>query len=267
MSIFATGTTGTIGRHLGNRAISLKLDLASANNEFEETIFHPGDSYLHLAGIVGPANVEKDPKLSFRVNVESVIQLGEAFLKSKGAKFVFVSTSHVYSPSKSPIPETHLTNPKSMYSQQKHSAELALLDLFTAHPDRLCIVRVFSVLDWDVAPFTLGGGIAKLLDEKSDYVLTNCDDVRDFLTPKTIAKTLVRMCETPTLFGLVNLCSGRGVSVREAARKMLGPDLSPNILEGMKPGHSDTPVIVGDNSKLRSALSDLDLRWTPSTRN
>ncbi len=267
MNIFATGTTGTIGRHLGNRAISLKLDLASANNEFEETIFHPGDSYLHLAGIVGPANVEKDPKLSFRVNVESVIQLGEEFLKSKGAKFVFVSTSHVYSPSDSPISETYSTNPKSLYSQQKHSAELALLDIFTAQPDRLCIVRVFSVLDWDVAPFTLGGGIAKLLDETSDYVLTNCDDVRDFLTPRTIAMTLTRICETPILSGLVNLCSGQGTAVGHAARKMLGPDLSPNLLVRMQPGRSDTPMIVGDNFKLRSALKDLDLRWTPSTRN
>lgn len=267
MSIFATGTTGTIGKHLGNKAISLKLDLESESNEFEARNFQPEDSYLHLAGIVGPANVEKDPKLSFRVNVESVIQLGEEFLKSKGAKFVFVSTSHVYSSSDSPITETHLTSPKSLYSQQKHSAELALLDIFTAQPDRLCIARVFSVLDWDVAPFTLGGGIAKLLDEKSDYVLSNCDDVRDFLTPRTIATTLIRICESPILSGLVNICSGQGTSVGQAARKMLGPDLSPNALERMQPGHSDTSMIVGDNSKLRSALSDLDLRWTPSTRN
>lgn len=267
MNIFASGTTGTIGRHLGDRAISLKLDLASENNEFEETIFHHGDSYLHLAGIVGPANVEKDPELSLRVNVESVIQIGEKFLKSKGAKFVFVSTSHVYSPSDSPISETHSTNPKSLYSQQKLSAELALLDLFTAQPDRLCITRVFSVLDWDVAPFTLGGGIAKLLDEKSDYVLTNCDDVRDFLTPRTIATTLARICETPTISGLVNICSGQGISVGQAARKMLGPDLSPKALDRMRPGCSDSPMIVGDNSKLRSALSELALHWTPSTRN
>ena len=267
MSIFATGTTGTIGRHLGSRAISLQLDLASENTEFEERNFQPGDSYLHLAGIVGPANVEKDAKLSFRVNVESVIQLGEEFLKSEGGKFVFVSTSHVYSPSDSPISETHLTNPRNLYSQQKLAAELALLDKFSAHPERLCVVRVFSVLDWDVASFTLGGGVRKLMDEKSDYVLTNCDDVRDFLTPRKIAETLARICDTPALSGLVNLCSGQGMAVGQAAREMLGPNVTSQALARMQNGQSDFPMIVGDNTKLREGLPDLDLRWSPSTSN
>jgi nucleoside-diphosphate-sugar epimerase len=267
MTIFATGITGTIGRHLRDSAISLNLDLASKYSKFEEKLFKPGDSYLHLAGIVGPANVEKDPGYSFRVNVEGVIQLGEEFLKSSYGKFVFVSTSHVYSASECPISETHLTNPRNLYSQQKLIAELALLEMFSASPDRLCVVRVFSVLDWDVAPFTLGGGIRKLMDEKSDYVLTNCDDIRDFLTPRKIAETLARICETPALSGLVNLCSGEGITVGQAAKEMLGPNMSLQALARMRAGQSDCPTIVGDNTKLRKALPDLDLRWSPSTSN
>ena len=267
MGIYATGTTGTIGKHLRQEVISLNLDLGSVNVRFEEIEFKPRDSYLHLAGIVGPANVEKNPDLSSRVNVSAVIQLAEEFYSSAGTKFVFVSTSHVYAPSTTPISESQIMDPRNLYSQQKNAAELALLDIFSSHPDRLCIVRVFSVLDWDVAPFTLGGGIAKLMDQNSDYVLSNCDDVRDFLTPKTIATILLKVCETPSLFGAVNLCSGKGRTVGEAAREMLGPNVSAKTLERMKPGRSDNPVIIGDNSKLRNALPGLDLHWSPSTFN
>ena len=265
MAIFATGTTGTIGKHLGQRATSLNLDLGSASVQFQALDFKSRDSYLHLAGIVGPGNVEKNPALSSRVNVAAVIQLAEEFYPSAGSKFVFVSTSHVYAPSTVPIFETQPTEPRNLYSQQKLAAELALQEIFSTDLDRLCIVRVFSVLDWDVAPFTLGGGIAKLIDEKSDYVLSNCDDVRDFLTPKTIATILAKICESPSLSGLVNLCSGEGRTVGQAAREMLGPNVSVNALRRMRPGRSDNPVIIGDNSKLRNALPGLDLHWTPST--
>jgi hypothetical protein len=137
--------------------------------------------------------------------------------------------------------------------------------MFVRHPERLSIVRVFSVLDWDVDQFTLGGGVRKLKEENSDYILNNCDDVRDFLTPKVIADALVRICKESSLFGIVNLCSGRGLSVGEAARQMLGPVASSKASDRMVPGQSATPFIVGNNSKLTSALPDLDLRWVPST--
>jgi hypothetical protein len=44
-----------------------------------------------------------------------------------------------------------------------------LLELFERDLTKLCIVRVFSVLDWDVAPFTLGRAIAKLIDDNSKF--------------------------------------------------------------------------------------------------
>lgn len=266
MTIFATGTTGTIGRHLTSRVKSLVIDLAAANFQLETSPILDSDSLLHLAGIVGPVQVEENLDLSYEVNVSAVSRLGKQFIESQGSKFVFVSTSHVYEPSGNPILETHQTGPRSTYARQKREAEVALLDIFSKEPERLCIVRVFSVLDWDVAPFTLGGGIAKLSDANSKYVLNNCDDIRDFLTPRTIANALAEICENSTLSREVNLCSGQGITVGQAAREMLGPKASAIALNRMISGNSDSPVLVGENSKLRSALPNLDLRWKPSIR-
>lgn len=265
MAIFATGTTGTIGKHLTQRVVSLTIDLAASDFQLETSSFEASDSFLHLAGIVGPEKVEDDLELSHQVNVAAVSHLGKQFLESRGGKFVYVSTSHVYGLSNDPILETHSIAPRNSYAQQKREAEVALMDIFSREPERLCILRVFSVLDWDVAPFTLGGGIAKLRDANSSYVLNNCDDIRDFLTPKTIANALVDICENATLSGVANLCSGEGLTVGQAAREMLGPEATSRALDRMKSGRSNCPVLVGENTKIRRALPNLDLRWTPST--
>jgi nucleoside-diphosphate-sugar epimerase len=90
MTIFATGITGTIGRHLISKAKSLDIDLATANFKLETSAILEGDSLLHLAGIVGPAKVEENIELSYQVNVSAVGRLGEQFIESNGSKFILL---------------------------------------------------------------------------------------------------------------------------------------------------------------------------------
>jgi len=266
MPIFATGTTGTIGRHLTTKVTPLNFDLSTNDFNFNSGRISKNDYLLHLAGIVGASKVEENLGLAHQINVSATYELGKQFLATQARKFVYVSTSHVYAPSTNPINETGDINPPSHYAQQKREAELVLTELFSEEPHRLCIVRVFSVLDWDVAPFTLGGGISKLSDPNSTFILNNCDDVRDFLTPSTIASALVEVSVDSNLSGTLNLSSGRGITVREAAQRMLSSISVNGIHDRMKPGTSSNPVIIGDNSRIKDALPGLDLAWTPSTR-
>jgi nucleoside-diphosphate-sugar epimerase len=266
MKVLATGTTGTIGRHLQSKAMPVNLDLSELSSI--PTASYPEKSHLiHLAGVVGPAAVLADVQKSYTVNVSATLKLAEVFKTKSQGKFTYVSTSHVYSPKSDEIFETSSVSPPNAYAQQKLDAEVQLSQLFMDSPERLCIVRVFSVLDWDVAPFTLGGGVRKLTLEDSDYTLTNSKDVRDFLTPNTIAQSLFEVTITESAFGVLNLCSGTGISVGDAARKMLTESgiLVPE--NRIIPGNSSNPVIVGSNSKLRSILPNLALEWTPSRLN
>ncbi|MCX6445211.1 MAG: NAD(P)-dependent oxidoreductase [Actinobacteria bacterium] len=266
MKIYATGTTGTIGKHLQNRVKQLEVDLAARDFELPAEVYESGNCVLHLAGLVGPQLVEEDLEYSHQVNVVSTERLGRQFLQSSSNRLVYVSTSHVYKPSLSTIKESDPISPQNTYARQKREAEIVLSELFSQEPERLCIARVFSVLDWDVASFTLGGGIAKLCDESSSYILNNCDDVRDFLTPKTIAGALLEISKSSDLSGVINVCSSQGLTVGEAARTMLAGS-KVEVPEGrMKAGSSSNPFVVGDNSKLRAALPNLDLSWVPSTR-
>lgn len=262
--IFATGKTGTIGRNLSAEIHGIALNLVDLFLVDNLPPFGKFDSLIHLAGVVGSKEVDSNLQLSYEVNVKGTIRLAEAFLSRSSGKFVFVSTSHVYGPSSNRLKEGAEVHPLSNYAAQKFEAEKSLLEIFRKEASRLCIVRVFSVLDWEVKPFTLGGGISKLADDNSDYVLNYCDDVRDFLTPRTIAGALEVITLDPMLTGVVNLCSGVGVTIGQAAETMLSTAGFKVPAHRIVHGVSEVPHIVGDNSKLTEAIPGLDLTWKPS---
>lgn len=262
-SIFATGVSGTIGRHFKNQVLEIGCDLRNSKLS-PIPIINKGDFVLHAAAVVGPLNVNKDLTTSYNVNVRASQMLAKIARNSGVAKFIYVSTAHVYARSDSLLTETSSTVPNNVYAEQKLEAEEEISLIFQDCPEKLCIVRVFSVLDWDVADFTLGGGIKKLISDDSDFKLNFVDDIRDFLTPYLIANSLISITREAILTGIVNLSTGVGLTVKDAAKIMLegsGYKLPENRIIS---GNSDYPYVVGDNSKLKAALPDLNLKWSPS---
>lgn len=264
MAIYTTGSSGTLGRHFSARAIAINRDFLSIDYIERLPKFAEHDSLVHLGGIVGNEAVENDPSRAHKVNVEATLRLAENFLSQNGSRFIFISSSHVYAPSAEKLNENSPLKPQSRYASQKIEAENLLQKLFSKKPEKLCVVRVFSVLDWDVAPFTLGGAIAKLAFEDPNFHLKNASDIRDFLTPRTIASALERIAECVEITGVVNLCSGTGTSVAEATRIMLKSRNLGVPEDRIVPGNSPNPYIVGDNTRLVKALPGLDLVWRPS---
>jgi nucleoside-diphosphate-sugar epimerase len=262
-SIFATGVSGTIGKHFKNQVFAINCDLRNSELRNIPNI-KKGDYILHSAAVVGPISVSKDLATSYKVNVNASKMLAEFAKNKEISRFIYVSTSHVYARSNSLLTESSPTGPNNVYAEQKLEAEEEITSVFRDYPEKLCIVRVFSVLDWDVADFTLGGGIKKLTSDNSSFILNYGDDIRDFLTPHLIANTLISIANEARLTGIVNLATGTGITVRDAARTMLegsGYKLPANRIIS---GNSDYPYVVGDNSKLKAALPDLDLKWNPS---
>lgn len=262
-SIYATGVSGTIGKHFKNQVFAINSDLSDPDLKNLPNI-KTGDCILHSAAVVGPINVSKDLATSYKVNVNASKMLAKFAKNSDVSRFIYVSTSHVYALSNSLLSESSPTNPNNVYAQQKLEAEEEITSVFRDYPEKLCIVRVFSVLDWDVADFTLGGGIKRLSSNDSSFILNYGDDIRDFLTPNLIANTLISIANESRLTGIVNLATGIGTKVRDAAKVMLegsGYKLPENrIIDG----NSDYPYVVGDNSKLINALPNLNLKWNPT---
>jgi nucleoside-diphosphate-sugar epimerase len=262
VKIIATGLTGTIGRKIDRSITPAKLVLGS---EKLTDFFNPNDEPLkliHLGGIVGESKVSEDLDYSKHINVDETLRLAREVIEGFGGKFVHISSSHVYGPHESPITEEFSYNPRSNYAKQKMQAEVELLNYFGESHKQLTILRVFSVLGWDVADFTLGGAV-KRIHSGSVESISNTDDVRDFMTPTSIANAISNISRLGNLSGVYNLCTGVGISVGDAARDMFNVKNYEKGHSQLLPGNSTSPHLVGDNTKLKNAGLNLELKWDP----
>lgn len=265
MRILATGTTGTIGSHLGSEVEAIKLDLHSKLLHNDYPRFRKGDSIIHLAGVVGEEKVRRDVKYAYEVNVAATCRLAKRFHNDSDGKFLYVSSAHVYRNKNERLKEDDLVDPQSLYSKQKYEAENELREIFRKNPNQLLIVRLFSVLDWNLGEATLSGAIGRLINSDVESKLKNGDDIRDFLTPKTISQALLNLVRMNSTIQLVNLCSGIGTSIKEATRRML--DLKNISIHQVQiaSGNSDSPMIVGDPSLIENLLRR-KLEWRPTNK-
>lgn len=266
MATFATGSSGTIGKYFPDSVFPIGINLTSSINEFERLPFKHNDVVIHAAATVGPSVVDKDPRAARAVNIEGTRKLGLAALGRDISKFVYVSTSHVYKFGPEYLVEDDQATPINEYANQKYEGEVILQNIFSQAPEKLCILRVFSILDWGMPEYSLGGAVEKLAANRSFFPLQNTDDVRDFLTPKQVAKSIYEISRTEEASGVINLCSGKPTSVSEAVKYLFALESMDITENSLASGISSVPRIVGNNSKLRLLLPKLDLEWKPSSR-
>jgi UDP-glucose 4-epimerase/GDP-4-dehydro-6-deoxy-D-mannose reductase len=262
MRILGTGLTGTIGRFMSKVVTPIGLDLSANKATFSNLDFRSDDTLIHLGGVVGSSLVEKNLAYSRNVNIRGTKFLAETFKNKSAGKFVYLSSSHVYAPSNNRINENDKVDPISIYGSQKLEAETILQETFSTEPNRLLIVRIFSILDWGGRSFTLSDGIHQLIKKNSSFNLFNVDDIRDFLTPKTVAQEVLAVSKSVNAFGIINLCSGEGTRVMDAAVRMLSESGFTVPWNNLKAGNSNVPVILGDPSRIE-ILINKKLSWLP----
>jgi len=270
-STFATGTSGTIGRYLQREVTPIRVNLLNEKeikNWFLNSKRSVIDSQLiHLAGIVGANAASRNPLLSEQINVSATVSLAENFLNNGGGRFIFVSSSHVYRWKESLISEEDPLEPQTLYAEQKLRAEVNLLELFNGHLQKLLILRVFSILDFDGKPYTLGGRVATSVRNQTPLFVENANEVRDFLTPTSVANILHDCSTHASLSGIFNICTQKATSVREAILQMISQ--APQFHEKVHFVDSQTPTtIIGSNHKLLNLMPNLSskLNWSPIFR-
>jgi GDP-4-dehydro-6-deoxy-D-mannose reductase len=262
MRLIATGMTGTIGKKLPHEVLPARIRLGDEKlvDHFKRDVEPP--TLIHLGGIVGEEKVSQNLEYSEKINVGATLSLAREVIEHFSGRFIYISSSHVYGPHAGDLSEECPMNPQSIYAEQKMRAEQELTSYFgVAHP-QLVILRVFSVLGWDVANFTLGGAVKRIL-EGSDERIACTEDVRDFMTPTSIANAIHKVGEESEIQGIFNLCTGTGISVREAVSSMVSIKNFKLKASQLEPGNSKVPRIVGSNSKILSFNLKLKLNWDP----
>lgn len=266
MTILATGSSGTVGRFFPQSVIPLEIDLTSKIKEFNQLKLGKSDILIHAAAVVGPSIVDKDPQAARAVNIEGTRKLGLTALKRDIAKFVYVSSSHVYRFGPDFLTEGDEVSPVNEYARQKYEGETVLQEIFSKTPEKLCILRVFSILDWGMPEFSLGGAIEKLAKRTPDFVIQNTDDVRDFLTPRQAAEVIYDISRVSEASGILNMCTSNPISVAQAIRHLFELENIEVDESSLLSSTSSVPRIVGDNSRLKALLPNVSLDWKPTLR-
>lgn len=260
-----TGKSGTIGKHFLKHSDSTFFDVTDRNAA--EKWFKNRDllntTFLHLAAIVGESQVSSDLKRARDVNITGTINVAKLALQHGVKRFMFASTSHIYKPSASAISEENEKLPQNTYSQMKFEAENELLEIFKDEIDKLVIFRIFSILDFGTAVYTLGGKVTEGIKNQKKIIIKCAQDRRDFLSPRNVSNAIKYCIQSNLAGGFYNICSGEPRTVKEAVEQMLvTANLPLNFFE-FESKNSNSPEILGNNSKIIKAVPGIEslLKW------
>lgn len=229
------------------------------------------DALIHLAARAQVAGAWENSAAIMETNIVCTQTLLQAMHeKAPGARILLISSSEVYgkaTPDELPMRETSPLRPNNPYSTSKLAQEFLGLQYFNAFATEVLIARPFNhigprqVGNFVVASFARQ--IAEMEAGVKEPVLRvgNLESSRDFTDVRDIVQAyhLILMQGKPG--EVYNVASGIPRRISDIldmllAQARIKPGIEP-VPELMRP--SDTPVVAGDSSKLKSLG-----RWEPS---
>ena len=190
-------------------------------------------------------------------NVEFAMMVGTVCLQS-GVRLVHVGSAAEYGAVTDVlIAEDAQTDPVTAYGRSKLAATRALLALRDQGLD-VTVARAFNVVGPGQPSSTPMGqfaaAIRQLPHSGGEVVVHDATLVRDFVSRTYVADALLRLGRAGSHRGVVNVCSGRGLSFASLIEAMAQVHGSPvRIVSDARGG---IPRVVGDPSLLHTLIGD-----------
>jgi GDP-4-dehydro-6-deoxy-D-mannose reductase len=227
------------------------------------------DACIHLGGITSVVIADRDPVRLFNVNVTGTAILLEAFRNHcPAARFLFVSTAHVYGRTEAdgPIDESAPLKPSNLYAASKASADILAATYAGLYGMHVMTTRPNNHVGPGQSPDFVLGTFSKQIKaisrgKAAPVILTgNLESTRDFTDVRDVARAYRLLLEKGTKGASYNIGSGSQVSIREILRTMcrmegISPEIKPDP-ERMRPADK-SPVL--DTSRIRK-----DTGWKPA---
>lgn len=294
MRVLVTGAGGFVGRHLSAALRARGHDVvpadrphpgdADADDALPLDVTDPlavrgvvelaqPDAIAHLAAqAFVPASLD-DPDGTFAVNAHGTLHLLDAVraVAEHGAapRVLIVSSADVYGAQPRdayPLRETTAPRPGNPYSASKVAAEALALAFASSYGLDAVVTRAFNHIgpgqDERFAVAAFAAQLARAAAGGAPRVLVgNLETSRDLLDVRDVCDAYVLLLEGAGDAGeIYNVCSGKATPMREVLRRLIEIARVPVEVreEPARLRHGDTPVSVGDASKLRAATG-----WTP----
>lgn len=278
MRVALTGPTGFVGRHvlavLANRGLDIVLlvrdkskltglnpsidvveaDIGLSDGELFTKLGNP-DALIHLAwsGL---------PNYKSLHHFEDELPKQYRFIKSminSGLKSVVVTgTCFEYGMQSGMLSEDFATQPDNAYALAKDTLRKQLEVLKREQPFELSWARLFYMYGEGQASTSLYPAI-KAAAVRGDKVfnMSGGEQLRDYLSVKTVAERIVALALTGAGQGVVNICSGQPVAVIDLVRGWIAQhDWQIELNPGFYPYPDYEPMeFWGDPSKMNAVLA------------
>jgi UDP-glucose 4-epimerase len=268
MKILVTGGNGFIGKYLVKNLLergnivtifddfsnSKNLDLLKneykkiliikgdiTNNQQVENAIEDNEIVIHLAAKISVDESIKNPKETFRINVEGTKNILNACKKFNVKKLIAASSASVYGEGIQGIKmkENSKINPISPYGESKYKMEKEIIKFSLEHGLEYVILRFFNIFGFGQSA-EYSGVITKFLEkireEKSLEIFGDGMQTRDFVSVHDVVNSIDNAMSNGKN-GVYNIASGNFVTIKELADLMIsfsGKKLGIEFLDSKK---------------------------------
>ncbi|MBI5211310.1 MAG: SDR family NAD(P)-dependent oxidoreductase [Elusimicrobia bacterium] len=235
------------------------------DSAFVHELVRDREVVFHLAALISIPYSYAAPESFVATNVRGTLNVLEACRRHKTKKLVHTSTSEVYgSALYTPIDERHPLQGQSPYSASKIGADHMAESYHRSFGLPVAIARPFNTYGpRQSARAVIPTVITQLLSGAKALRLGSLGTARDFtFVADTVAGFLAIAAERSTIGEVVNLGSGRAVTIGDTAKlamKLLGVKV-PFLQDRnrVRPARSEVQLLHCDNRKARKLLG-----WKP----
>jgi GDP-4-dehydro-6-deoxy-D-mannose reductase len=281
MRAAVTGSYGFVGSHLvahlrglGDEVVGLDrtgespVDVTDTHRVRDVLRVARPDAVYHLAALSHVGESWGAPEGVFRVNAEGTLSVLRASADAGVERVLVVGSADEYGVVDAddlPITEEAAVRPVTPYGASKAAADVIALQAFLGDGLGTVRVRAFNHTGPGQSSTMLVPGLAaRIADaERSgarEIRVGSIDVVRDITDVRDVVRAYRLLVERAVPGDAYNVCSGRGVSVREVAETMLAMSevplelaVDPNLVRPV-----DAPRLVGSPAKLRATTG-----WEP----
>jgi GDP-4-dehydro-6-deoxy-D-mannose reductase len=288
MRAAVTGSSGFVGGHLvpylrrlGDEVVTIDrtgeppVDVTDTHRMRDVLRAARPDAVYHLAGLSHVGESWDAPETVFRVNAEGTLSVLRACADA-GVERVLVAGSAdeygVVDLEDLPITEEAPIRPITPYGASKAAADVVALQAFLGDGLGTLRVRAFNHTGPGQGPTMLVPAVARRIAAaertgESEISIGHLEVVRDLTDVRDVVRAYRLLVEHGTPGDAYNVCSGRGVTVREIAEGLMAMSDSrlTLVVDSELLRIVDVPRLVGSPTKLCAATGwepEIDLRTT-----
>jgi UDP-glucose 4-epimerase len=221
-----------------------------------ERVFFDNDVHtvLHLVGLPDIAHCERDPQLSFYLNVLSLQNTLEPMRKANVEYIIFASSAAVYGyNSQTPVPESSPTTPNTVYGYHKMIGERLVESYARSYGLKYVILRLFNVYG---APPSTGKDVISIFIRNAlanrPITLKGARKFRDFVHVDDVVDTIVSLSGSKPDSTTVNIGSGTQMTLGSIVETLKGYCSGLQVVSEDSP--DDGTGIYADVSRLKSMV-------------